>query len=773
MQPVRLISYLTVLALAMGVHADGRLDGALRTVASFPQLAPRLLPQASRSDGLARSAVTPSVAALLRFQPGTLDAIRAEGVTVRSVVGDVATVDIPLDSLPRLAAMPEVVYVEAARKMRPRLDASVPATRADTLRSGSGLNLTGATGRGVIVGIVDDGIDFRHMDFRNADGSSRILQLWDMRARAAAGSPPAGFAYGGVCTAAMINAAIQGNSSACTQPSSGGHGTHVGGIAAGNGQATGNGKAAFRMVGMAPQADIVAANPLGDGVQASDSVVDGVNYVKQVASSLGKPAVVNLSLGSYYGARDGTSNYERALSNAVGPGFLITGAVGNEADAPIRATGSISQGQTVNIGYQVPDGSRSYQLEMWYPGKQAYSVRVTGPSVGCDSGLVAAASRPVRVDTSCGAIVVSSSDTQAANDDRQILINLDTGSSPVKTGVWTIALTAVQLDRAVASFSIIGDEDGNGASFTDHVEALTSEIITDTASATNVLSVAAYVTKDHWASLNGKNYQINAGAVGDIASFSSRGPRRNCSNLAKCPPIMKPEITAPGSAIMSSLATDTSAPNIKDTDPDGVHIVESGTSMATPHVTGAIALLLQANPKLGIAEVRQALLRNVQSNGFSSGLPVYNVATLLPQAPNYTWGYGILDAAAAYRSIGGAINITTPSFALHRNAAAGSVVYSATITPATADVGKPVNVYIGVLFGNTVYVRNGENWVAYAPPAIPAATATVAGSSFDVNIATLSDAFNSSLHGSTIYIGYGSSAADMLNGKLGVAGVMQ
>lgn len=772
----RYLSALVGMALATAASAESRLDGALRLASSHPERAAHLLHLPARIATETRVAAVgvQTVPTLLRFEGAGLDKVKAAGLSVRSVSGNIATVDIPAVRLKEIAALPGVVYIEAARRLRAKLDVSVPATHADRLRYSQGANFTGLTGKGVIVGIVDDGVDFRHQDFRNTDGSTRILQLWDMRKRGAAGSPPSGFSYGGVCTAAMINSAINGNSSACSEASNGGHGTHVAGIAAGNGQATGNGQSAYRMVGMAPQADIVAANPLGNGVTASDAVMDGVNYVKQVAQSLGKPAVVNLSLGSYYGPRDGTSNYEQALSNAVAPGFFIAGAVGNEADAPIRATGTIARGQTVSIGYNIPDGTQDNYVEMWYPGTQTFTVRVQGPTgsgADCDSGNVTVGSDGPSVSTSCGTISVSSSDTMANNDDRQIFIALTTDSGKVTEGNWTISLTATALPTASTTFSMIGGEEAGGPSFTNFTDATTTQIITDTASATNVIGVAAYVTKEAWNSIDGHKYQYQGiGDVGDIAAFSSRGPRRDCSNLAKCPRTMKPEIAAPGAAIVSALAQDDTSVPQTDIDPDGVHTVKAGTSMATPHVTGAIALLLQQNPQLTLAALRSALFGHVQVNAYTSasGLPTY-AQQLLPTNPNYTWGYGILDVEQAQHAAA-AFGVANPSFVLHRTLSTGQVDYSATVTPITADADSVTNVYIAAQIGSNLFLRNGNNWQLYDGVNVPAAAAVTSGTTFDIDIATLPNTVNASLLGTQLYVGYGKSATEMLNGKFAVVG---
>jgi hypothetical protein len=140
--------------------------------------------------------------------------------------------------------------------------------------------------------------------------------------------------------------------------------------------------------------------------------------------------------------------------------------------------------------------------------------------------------------------------------------------------------------------------------------------------------------------------------VSDISNFSSRGPRRNCSNPVKCPPIMKPEITAPGSKIFAALTVDKATPaEQNEIEADGVHLGLDGTSMATPHVAGAIALMLQQDPTLTPETVKQRLYSSVQTSSFSTSLPVFDAATPdMPANPNYTWGYGILDAAAAVKA---------------------------------------------------------------------------------------------------------------------------
>lgn len=163
-----------------------------------------------------------------------------------------------------------------------------------------------------------------------------------------------------------------------------------------------------------------------------------------------------------------------------------------------------------------------------------------------------------------------------------------------------------------------------------------------------MIGVASLNTNYSWQTAQGPSSgDPTAGPLGDLSNFSSRGPRRMCSNPLKCPQVMKPDITAPGKNIMAALAADSANIDPANVERDDVHIAFGGTSMASPHVTGAIALLLQKNPNLTPEDVKQQLLTNFQRTAFTPAtLPVYTGADV-PANPNIDWGYGILNVATA------------------------------------------------------------------------------------------------------------------------------
>jgi subtilisin family serine protease len=528
------------------------------------------------------------VKTIVRFE-GNLNGIESLGGAIGSVMGDVATVDVPLSSLNALSQLDNIIYVEASKKVKPSLDISVPATGADLLRGGVPPSWTGITGKGVIIGVVDTGIDLTHPDFKDASGQTRILFLRDQTT-------------GNDCTNVMID------NGTCNERDTDGHGTHVSGIVAGNGSASG-----YRYVGMAPEADLIFVKT----TFYSQDILNGISYIEQKAASLGRPCVINLSLGGHIDPHDGTSNFSRGLDNDSGPGEIIVGAAGNEADDGIHASGNVNQGGQTQRVFDVQPGTSDVIVDTWYPGSDSMSVEVDPP--GCNSTGPVTPGQQKTFTNACGNIAIVSSSNNPNNGDKEILVDLGNPSP----GRWAFSLSGSSITNG--RFDSWTTTDNENATFELPDSSITLD---DTACTTRVLSAASYVTRPWFP---------GDPSAGHISSFSSHGPRRLCS---MCSYVQKPDIAAPGQWIMSAFSTDTVFPDSRLLDPlGGPYILYQGTSMASPHVAGAVALLLQQDPELTPESAKNILSQSAKADSFTGGVP------------NDIWGYGKLNADNALASV--------------------------------------------------------------------------------------------------------------------------
>ena len=518
-----------------------------------------------------------------------------EGVEVHSIIGDIITADVPVSSIKTIASIPGVAYIEASKPLKLLLDKSVPATKANEVWNMTymGQNITG---KGVIVAIIDTGIDWTHGDFKKPDGTSRILYIWDQTLTAQPGETvPQPYNYGVEYTQAEINAALEGNGTVREQDTNG-HGTHCAGIAVGNGLST----TPPKYIGMAPEADIIVVK----SNLTIDTVIDAMNYTKNKAQELGKPLVISCSFGAHWGAHDGTESHEKVIDTLSGEGTVFVVAAGNEADDKIHASGNVTQGGSVTTNFNIPyvpaTGYYQIPINIWYEGTDSMSISVTTPG-GEKIGPVAKGDL-LDVNTPSGSVRIDArSAPWSGNGDNNIYVTIDNYyGTPVQTGTWSFTLTGVAITNKSGRFDAWLPAGGvDMEQFTTNIDPQIT--IGEPATANKAIAVGAYTTKP-------------SSEYGRIARFSSKGPTRDGRQ--------KPEITAPGRKIISARS-------------GGDYTGKQGTSMSCPHVAGAVALMLQVNSTLDPATVSNIIKDTAVTDSFTGS------------TWNPTWGMGKLDAKAA------------------------------------------------------------------------------------------------------------------------------
>lgn len=536
------------------------------------------------------------------------------------------SVRLPLSKLSALLVTPGVSHVEAAGVHELHLNASVSEVNADDVHQALGTPPVyfGPSGVGVLVGVIDSGIDPLHQDFRDGAGAARIESAWDQLDGGALPGPPLGFLYGTFWTGATL----AGGTSRMADDD--GHGTHVAGIAAGSGRATGNGRPAYTYIGMAPEATLaIVKTDLTD-----TGILDGVQFVFQRATTLGLPSVVNLSLGSQFGPHDGSSALEQGIDALSGPGRVVVISAGNDGGSTLHAEGNAVGGAafTMSIPTYTPLGGAQNDvvaINAWAPDASNVTVRVQGPG-GSNVGPVVKGATGQASTTDGRIEVLNGNGGVQPNGMRSILIQIYDSSAlqPPNDGVWTITFasgvgTVAEVDAWMFLNSL------GGAPLAEFVNGMdVEEVVASPGTSDAAITVASYVTKRTWSSVDGHDYSYGPSVpiVGPLSPFSSHGPRRDGA--------LKPDIAAPGQGITSSLSS--AAPRNEQADvwvdPDEQHQLLQGTSQAAPHVTGLVALMLEVFPNMP-AHLAKAYVT-------CSGRADAHTGTL----PNASFGFGKIDA---------------------------------------------------------------------------------------------------------------------------------
>ena len=501
----------------------------------------------------------------------------------------------------------------------------------------------GLTGSGAIVAVLDRGVDYEHPAFRNPDGTTRLLFFFDTLDNTGARDADNPTGFGTVYTRDEINAALASGTRLAARDAVG-HGTASMGIAAGRGV-----DGTDRYVGMAPGADLIMVKLISDGAPAHDGepaeaavasygtrLFPAIDMVLAKAQEVGKPVVFLANFGSIQGPMDGTGTDARGIDARFGPGHpgrvFITGS-SDDGGVANHAGGTVAQGQTAEVTFRKAYRG-ALRLDLWYPDTDRFGVEVVAPN-----GTLYGPYAPPENNRQASAAPAGAGFTYyhngsdqdffgATSPTREILIDFNSNT----TGVYTLRLTGStvtngRFDAVLNPSNIFSAPANVFETFADP-----GHTVWDLASARGNLPMNSYVLKPTWTDIDGAThtYPGNDVGAGHLWPGSGVGPTYD-GRLGIA-------VSAPGQANFgayaprSNFARDRGNIVYGGPAPYGVLGFVSG---AAPVVTGIVALLLDADPTLDAAQVREALEQTARADAFTGTVP------------NPQWGYGKVDAYAA------------------------------------------------------------------------------------------------------------------------------
>ena len=524
------------------------------------------------------------------------DDLSMDDIQVNAEKGPIRTALLPVEMLERLAEEPAVSYISPSLPLYPLMDVAPGKVQLPQFRQNTGL-----TGKGVIIGVVDSGIDVNHPAFQG-----RILRIREQSQRYTNGRWE------------LHTQEFRGSELTDSCDTSG-HGTHVAGIAAGNDETFG---------GVAPEADLVIVKT----ELQSALIAEGVRYIFDVARELERPAMVNLSLGGHGDAHDGSDGLSQMIDQVSGEGRIVCCAAGNEGNDNIHAQAQIPQnGDPYTIRFFVPSTAGETAIHLaalngWYSGQDEMEVAVQSPS-----GVRTAYQGIIREENVSYARVYALPDahvrisTPAANPqnrDHSFRIELKSHKGfrvPVTPGVWKLWVRGRHINKGRVDVWALDDSPRANVIFIDSVSD--SLKIGSPGASHKAITVASYTTKVEWRNIDGELIQAKL-PVNDISEFSSEGPLRNGTQ--------KPDVAAPGAFITSCLSSHATRPRWRQINPHYINL--EGTSMSSPFISGIVALLLERDPTLSPERIK-ALFQ------VSSSIPGHPEGTFHPK-----WGFGLINA---------------------------------------------------------------------------------------------------------------------------------
>ena len=488
------------------------------------------------------------------------------------------------------------------------------------------------SGENTLVVIIDRGIDYRHTDFLDENGNTRLAYLFDMLDPTGSSNP---YGVGTIFNQAEIDQALDNNDPPLSMDRYG-HGTATTGIACGNGSGTTSGD----FEGVAPKATIISIKithdpfpafgnePAQTGFFDASYIPIALQFAQDKIVELGLPSVTLMNIGSVGGPTDGTSLICRAIDDFVAAGNTFVCGVGDDGGNDNHASGTIASNQTIEL--EVQKGEVGFlRFDLWYSEDDRFTVSIERPNGSVEGPFAAPANSSGAVDQFLGDINMyhRGADVEfygADSNKRELLIDFSGA-----TGTYKVILQGTQISDGSFHATLNSSTYANDNRFLSFV--VPGYSINDYASANLVITPSDYVVQNDWFDIDGIFRDITGqGEAGELWAGSSSGPTHDDR--------LGVDFTAPGEVCHAAYSDNTYYENFPFNvlqNSNGLYGIQNAVSAAAPLSTGVIALMLEVNPNLTPAQVRTILQDSSREDSDTGSVP------------NNDWGHGKLDALQA------------------------------------------------------------------------------------------------------------------------------
>jgi len=496
------------------------------------------------------------------------------------------------------------------------------------------------TGKDVVIAIIERGVDYFHTDFIDENGKTRLLYLYDMINQDGANDSNNPYGVGTIFSEDEINNSLESNGVPLSTDRYG-HGIATTGIACGDGSGT----SSKEFHGVAPEARLIVVKvvqdyfPAFDGQPGQDGFYNptylpiALQFIADKLEDLGMPGVALVNMGSIGGPSDGTSTICRAMNEFVDKGFPLVCGVGDDGGADNHASGAINEGETLELDIQKGEVG-NLRFTVWYDEDDRFEVSITRPDNSTEGPFPAPATADDADTRSLTGIAYyhlgANRDFEGATSNRRELLMDLSGA----TGTYKIMLKGTTIDGSGTFHATLNPSNyHNSNKFLNHV--VEGYAINDFSSAEKVISPTDYVVKNDYYDMDGIYRQFTGqGNPGELWVGSSFGPTqddRRGVDFAAC-----------GELLYGAYSPDTwysHFPHLLVQGGANKYGIQDAVSAAAPLTTGVIALMLDMNPELKPAKIKEILQQTARSDSFTGSVP------------NNRWGFGKLDALEAVKEV--------------------------------------------------------------------------------------------------------------------------